>query len=262
MNPILADFFEDLSRVTKLLTLLENLSKAPAPSSDPQNTINDEINPEVAAILLTCHDAKVAFPILCGAMLLYLSGRFEYFARELFEDMCSEFSKNCKYYEKLPKELRENLVKFTALVIPDSRKYGHGDGAIKTFVHNLADNLGGKEISEINVQCLSVTNTNMRSDVLSDLFGRAGIKNLWETLGQQTALKAFFHEFAPQLVSKKAKDRLDELMQLRNKVAHPSGSFVWPAIEDIRQHVEFLKVLSSTLSEHCSLFATNVAPPV
>lgn len=259
MNPILSDFYDDLKRIERLLDFVECVSKFPNAFGDSCAKVNEDSSMSCKTVLQSCIEAKVALPILNGAIILYLSGRFEYFVREIFEDMCSELSKRCKYYEKLPKEMRDNLIKFTAKVIPESRKYGHGDGAVTTFVRNLADNLAGKEIADVNVQCLSVTDSNMKSTMLNDLFTRAGLHKLWETLGQQTSMKTFFNEQSPQLVSKKAQEQLDKLMMQRNMVAHPSGSFTWPPAEEVRNAVEFLRVLSSALSDHCGLYASTVS---
>ncbi|MDD6037044.1 MAG: hypothetical protein PUC30_12820 [Lachnospiraceae bacterium] len=63
---------------------------------------------------------------------------------------CEGISSRCGTYETLPKEMKTNLIKYTAEVISSPRKYNHGEGAVKTFVNNLAQNLYMNNVSAIN----------------------------------------------------------------------------------------------------------------
>lgn len=63
---------------------------------------------------------------------------------------CEGISSRCGTYETLPKEMKTNLIKYTAEVISSPRKDNHGEGAVKTFVNNLAQNLYMNNVSAIN----------------------------------------------------------------------------------------------------------------
>ena len=144
--------------------------------------------------------------------------------------------------------MQENLPIYTAKVIAEPRKYGHAENGVRTFVSTLAKNLQpNAPIEEVNHQCLSITDANMKSEILAELFSRVGADNVWKLVAQQVSIRAFFKEAEVGAVEAKAKKTLNDLMDIRNKIAHPSGSFDWPSSEYIKDTINFLKLLAKVL---------------
>jgi hypothetical protein len=133
-------------------------------------------------------------PILNGVLLLYLAGRFENFVRQVFEDLVDTVASDRSEFSKLPKVMRENLVRFTAEIMQNPRKYGHAEKGVASFVGILSENLGGSLKSGVNSKCLSVTLENMRPDILGDIFNRIGAEKIWERLGHQAQVQLHFEE--------------------------------------------------------------------
>lgn len=111
---------------------------------------------------------------------------------------------------KLPKEMKENLVKYTAEVMSSPRKYGQGDTGVATFIKNLSENISNNSSRNINYQCSS----NDKS-----------------------------------YVEKLAKSKLDALMELRNNIAHPSNDIIWPNDQQIKEYINYIEVLAEVLVE-------------
>jgi hypothetical protein len=88
----------------------------------------------------------------------------------------------------------------------------------------------------------------MRADVLADLFERVGVKNVWSDLSSQAQIKTYFEERDNGKVESSARHKLNMLMHLRNKIAHPSGQIEWPSTESLRDYIVFLRLLSRSMA--------------
>ena len=96
-----------------------------------------------------------------------------------FEFLCDRVAAVCENYRNLPREMRDSIVTMTAKVIAEPRKYGHGDQGVKRFITNLANILSdNSKLQDVNSACLSVTDANMRADILTDLFQRIGANGM------------------------------------------------------------------------------------
>ena len=202
--------------------------------------------------------AHAEMPIVNGVLLLYLAGRFENFVRELFEDLCDTIAGECGQFSHLPRQMRQNLTKYTAEVIANPRKYGHAENSVIAFVNIMADNLNGKPLAGVNSKCLSITTENMWPDTLNDVFSRIGGNEVWKRLGQQAAIQTFFHVDQPDQANKEAQRSLTAFMKLRNQIAHPSGELNWPDLDQTLKHIAFCEVIARSLSEVCSVWASTL----
>lgn len=267
MDPILLDFESDLDRICHQLDFIEVLQKylnvAPSEIDTPSES---QFVIESLAVHEKTKIIHSSFPLVSGTLILYTCGRFEAMTRTLFEDLCQRLVARAGRFSRLPKKMRENLPIYTAKVISDPRKYGHGDGGVRSFVSVLATNLEPDAlITRVNHQCLSITETNMRAEMLSDLFARVGADKIWTRIAEQAATKAFFEEFDTGKVEVESKKKLNELMDLRNKIAHPSSTLEWPSVDTIRGYVSYLKLIARALSDlsnvyEVTLCAQEVAP--
>lgn len=113
----------------------------------------------------------------------------------------------------------------------------------------------------MNHECLSITDTNMRAEVLADLFARVGGSDLWPRVSEQASLKAYFQEAESTKVDTKARRKLNDLMDLRNKIEHPSREFEWPSTESLRDYLHFLRLLSRAMADLVGVFEVTLCSP-
>lgn len=254
MEPIVKDFEADIQTVLHQIELLETLRKF---ASIPQEGAVGESAFDVTAKSLhdTVKNVQLGIPLASGTLLLYTCGRFEIMARTIFEDLCQRLVARAGVFARLPKKMQEALPIFTAKVIAEPRKYGHAENGVRAFVTTLASNLEpGAAVTRVNHECLSLTDSNMRADVLAELFSRIGANNLWPQVAAQAALKTHFEDADAAKVEKAARKQLNDLMDLRNKIAHPSGELEWPSLEALKAHISFLLILARTIGELVKVF--------
>lgn len=249
MDPLYAELKEDLDRLKLLVELIESVKLIA--SVEPQ-TINNEDSFFSTAFKIkeqsiACHSH---FVILSGTIVLYLGGRFEFFIKCIFEDLCDRVAVNCKKFEHFPREMRDNLIKLTAEVMSNPRKYGHADQGVKSFIKIMAQNLNDEEeIKQINSKCLSITYENMRADTIEDLFNRIGFKGIWKRLSQQARLIAFHQCQDGNETENITKAYLNSFMNSRNSIAHPTVGVEWPDSSKVKDYISFFEALCFSLSE-------------
>lgn len=260
MNPILKDFEADLDKISSQLDFLEIVRKFTA---CPPEQDNQQAATTFGKEALAVHDGAKRvhgnFPLASGTLILYTCGRFEAMTRTLFEDLCQQLVDKAGVFARLPKKMRENLPIFTAKMIAQPRKYGCTDHEVRVFVETLAANLAvDAKVERINHECLSLTESNMRPDMLAELFARIGVTNMWAQVSQQALLKEYFEVADSGHVEKKACRKLNDLMDLRNRIAHPSGELEWPSIEALRDYIDFLRRLARSMEALSGVFAVTL----
>lgn len=263
MDPIVKEFDEDLNKILSQVELIDSLGSFVSCDEFP---IEGELPNffHAAKNLQSIIKANLSnLPIARGTLTLYTCGRFESMVRTMFEDLCQRLVATAKEYRRLPTKMQENLPVYTARVISEPRKYGHAEGGVRTFVSILAQNLQpNAAVEQVNHQCLSITDANMRAEVLSDLFSRVGANEIWKLIAQQASIKTYFKDNDVSSVESKAKKKLNELMDLRNKIAHPSSSFEWPSSDTLKDNLIFLKHLAKVLGELMGMYETTLCKPV
>lgn len=248
MYSTLPEYIKDIDKVLSLLTLTSALKEF---SGETTNEPIIEVD-SFALIVNRLHGLSkknhANLVVLNGTLLLFIAGRFESFVRATFEELCSNTMDKAERFSHLPKEMRDNLISYTAEVIANPRRYGHGDQGVKSFVKVLSDNLmDATELNEINTSCISITSENMRPTILADLFKRIGVKNIWEKVSQQAKLQLFFEAHDAEKARKDAEKYLNDLMDKRNSIAHPSSSFAWPDHEYVLKAGNFMKMFGYVL---------------
>lgn len=257
MEPIFDEFRQDLHRVAAQLDLLEKTKEFVGVESSGES--GSRFIESATKVYEAARTAHAGMPLLTGTLVLYIAGRLEAFTRTIFEDLCLRLVERAASFKALPKKMQENLVVYTALVMQSPRKYGHAENGVRTFATTLADNLNNSAgIDRVNHECLSITETNLRPDVLAELFERVGVKEIWKKIAQQAPLQIYFQTQEVGSVESLAKRKLTELMDLRNKVAHPSGSIEWPSTDIVRTYIAFLEVLGKALSDLVGVFEVTL----
>lgn len=259
MDYIYQDFCKDIEHLRAVLNLADSLKNFSAQNNEPKIELPDNKFLELAeAVHSKSREANFGMVFIPGTIVLYLGGRFEYFIKTLFEELSMTIALKCKKFDYLPKEYKENLIALTSEVIKSPLKYNHGENGVKTFITNLSNNINGIEITDINTKCLSITSENMRPPILNDLFNRIGAKDIWVKLGHQAKLQAFFETADASKAQKDATKFLNDFMDIRNKVAHPSGSFQWPDTKTVMKHIDYFEVLGKQICDLASVYETSL----
>lgn len=249
---ILDDFKSDLNRLKKLLSFMELVRSFTALQAP--DVAGDDFAERSKALHALSKDCHGDFLILSGAIVLYLGGRFEYFVRERFEDACDDIAGKCVKFSNMPKPMQENLIKLTAEVMLSPRKYGHGEKGVESFVKNLAANMcADNGLADVNRKCLSITMDNMRPDLVRDLFKRIGLDDIWKLVGEQAAVKAHFAIAQSDAATSKTKEYLNEVMDIRNAIAHPSANVQWPDVSKVSDIIKFFEVIAPVLCDVISV---------
>jgi hypothetical protein len=250
MDPILDAFRIDLNRLRRLLELLETVKTFSGEENSNPAAEDNSFVKQAQRVLINSKECHPDLVILTGTMVLYLGGRFEYFVRTEFEFLCARVAGRCDNYRSLPREMQASIVTMTAKVIAEPRKYGHGNQGLKSFITNLANMLGDNaKIQDVTSACLSVTDANMRADVLNDLFQRIGAKSIWDRISQQAKVQRFFETAEEGEARNKARSFLNSFMDIRNRIAHPSVEIDWPDPSQVRNHIDFFEILAQAISE-------------
>jgi hypothetical protein len=258
MDPIFTEFKADLERVDRLVWLVKGLRTAKGVSL-PEDALPRVPFVEYAeALHAGATSAHTDLLILSGTLLMYLGGRFEYFVRAEFEDLCQRIADKKASYANLPAKMRQSIITMTGTVIQNPRKYNHGDGAVETFVKVLAANFhDGTKPAGINAPCLSITTENMRFDTVRELFERVGATNFWERIGHQAVIQLYFDSADQGKTTSEIKGKLNEFMDLRNKIAHPSSTVNYPDPTKVEEYLGFFQALGEAISIVVPVFANT-----
>lgn len=261
LQPQLDEFVADLARLDSLLALLSAVRELAVAA--PTITASDPFHDAAVALRDQVRAAGADLPVLGGTLLLYLTGRFEFFAKSQLETLCEALADKCQTFDQLPETLRTSLVSMTADHISRPSRYGLDPIQVRGLVTTLATNIqSGSGVGIINAACLSVTDRNMTSEMLADLFKRADVKYLWRELAKQARIKVFYGHAVDADVERAAKAELDSLMNLRNSIAHPSTATSFPDLTNVRRAVTFLVYLAETITDVCRIEIAAFHPAV
>ena len=257
MDLLLDEFKSDLARMKKLQALIALLDGFRAHQKPVAGG-----NPFLDHATLL-HDAVMALHadllVLSGAMILYLAGRFEFYVRERFEQACQAIGVKSASLDHLPKPMKEHLILMTAEVMLKPRKFGHAEKGVESFVKRLAANMSAMDgVKEINHECLSITMENMRPGVFKDLFDRIGCKDVWQMISEQACVRSHFATVQVAEAKSKCTKYLDDFMDVRNKIAHPSANVEWPNLAKVGEYITYFEVLGKAISDVIDLHEISI----
>jgi hypothetical protein len=156
-------------------------------------------------------------------------------------------------YQELPESLRKEYLNRTLAINQNPKRFNYSPSSASALAAELANNLSGNNDvgSSIRVDAatITITEANMNSIVLADLFRRVDIDKPWDTLGKQLSLKTYLGESEDQDCKKAAMTRLDDIMTERNRVAHPTGATVFPDAKAVEEIAAYFRVLAQVLVE-------------
>ena len=247
LQPPLLEFESDLRRAEELLSLIKEYRTfaTSLPPSEPDVWLAARDLHATAAIVRT------DLPVLSGSILLYVCGRFEYFVRELVAALADDLAARCTAYEDLPELVREELQSRSLEVALHPRKFGFEPAEAEQILVIHAANLQPAKDREgpvrIASRVLAITESNMNPRTMADIFKRVQLKDVWATLGKQAPLKARLGKASDRDCTAEATSRLEKIMKDRNSVAHPTGSFSFPDVDQVLEFVSFMRTLATVL---------------
>ncbi len=255
-DQILADFHADLRRAEELLALVKAFRDFGRSTPDP-----DAAWPEARRVHAGASGVRTDLPLLSGSLLLYVCGRFEYFVRQLVTDVADDLAGRAGCYADLPEQVRAALRSRTLEIAAQPARYGYDEAGVNRLIASLAANLrppgpgsaagagaadGAGEGGGVAIpsSILALTSSNMRPEVLQDVFRRVDVGNLWSEIGKQAPLKAALALRDDRACAAEARRRLAALMDERNSVAHPTATTTFPDPDRVLHAIAFLRILS------------------
>lgn len=246
---ILQQFHDDLGRTTDLLELTLRF-KAFAGSSIPAPIADGSISwPEAKDLEHIAPQVRTDLPLMSGSILLYVCGRFENFVREVVVAIGDEHAANASKYDDLPESVRHELFHRTLEVVKSPTKYQFKESESAQLIKKLSDSLNPTTGAPVVVdtRLLSVTDANMHSRMVADIFKRVGIEQIWQELGKQAPLKAHLGQPTDPKCRDAAVKKLDAIMKERNGIAHPTSATSFPDPHQVQETIEFLRMLSKVM---------------
>lgn len=247
LDTVLGEFNADIERAESLLQLIKSFRDFGA--SQPPANAGQPTDDWPAATLL--HQAskpiRTHLPILSASLELYIVGRFEYGIRQVVEVVADDFAARASKYVELPEAIRSELRKQTLEVAQSPKRYGYDDAQVDVLLSNLVGNFGSQHSPlSISSAVLSITDSNMREKMLSDLLKRVGMTEFWQNVGKQASMKLVLAKNSDQETAAEAKAKLNAIMDERNQIAHPTGNTNFPDTDHVLGVAKFLKALSAT----------------
>jgi hypothetical protein len=255
-------FLEELNRIQGLTELLDGLREF-GRITPPYASSDSDFIVKVRNLKQDIRERHTSFPVLSATLVLYLVGRFEKFARSNFEIVCDSIAGKCAKFENLPERMRKELKKCTADVISNYSRYGFEDYEVHILISRLSNNLlAVNGLGEINSNCLSLTHENMRPRALADLYQRSGLSEIWIKIGNQAVMQDYFDSKIGGSVQKHAMALLENIINERNGIAHPTPDITFPGTDKVKRYAEFLEVLSIALVEISRQYVSDFTPIV
>ena len=257
----LDEFIAVLEKSKSLLSLIseakdfsaKTIPCADAPSQEIINKIQESIKKSNTNML-----------ILSGTLLLYTVGQFENYIKETMKIVGEEFACRAQSFDSLPQKMQAHLVFQTAEFIQKPTKFRFQKSDVKSLINQLAASMSKTGYIQINKESLVITDQNMRPDILSDLLGRFEIKEIWKDISKQTSIKTFFASEKEPEIERQLKELLNNIMEDRNGIAHPSSNPSFPDHDKINNYIAYFEVFAKEFSNiminKCTMYQPTQSP--
>ncbi len=245
LDEVLNDFRADVGRAEHLIELIKVFREFGA--SVPPSEISDSRVPwpEAMSLFEASKLRRTDLPVLSGSLQLYIVGRFEYFIRQIVQVIAEEIASRANKYADLPESLRSELKCRTIEVAQNPRRYGYDEIYAEALLADLVGNL--QSVSgppHVNSNVLSITESNMKDRVITELLKRVGMKDFWKEVGKQASVKVLLDKKTEGETTVEAQSRLNALMDERNQVAHPTSSTQFSDPDQVLKAASFLNAIA------------------
>ncbi|MFD5329688.1 MULTISPECIES: HEPN domain-containing protein [unclassified Streptomyces] len=243
------EFKSDIRRTRDLISLVKKFrgfAGESVPDSEPSW-------PMALALHSTAGRVRTELPILSASLLLYACGSFENCIKKLLEVVIEDQLKNASNIDDLTVNLKQAIIKSSLEVAKSPSTYSFLQLTDHVVLTELGQSLD-PSVPGVNVRAelVTLTTSNMRAEVISDLFKKVDI-DFWSEATPQAALKRFLTSRSDKECRSAATSRLDEIMRLRNSLAHPNGNQIFPDIDIVQGYVDYLEVLAMVAKDIATL---------
>lgn len=262
LDQVFSDFNADVGRAEHLLSLIKNFKDFGASTPPGTPAVAADPWPTATALYEASKLRRTDLPLLSGSLQLYLAGRFEYCIRQVVEVVADEISNRATKYTDLPEPIRSELKNRTIEIIQNPRRHGYDEGQADALLSALVESKATTSPPVvISSSVLSLTDSNMRDRVLSDILKRVGMQDFWSNVGKQAAVKLALDQTTDGETTKEAQARLNAIMDERNQVAHPTASTIFPDPDQVLRSALFLKTLASTTVDLAKVYLVSYRLP-
>ena len=194
-------------------------------------------------------------PSLDGSVLL-LAAAFEQFVSNLIIAFAAELPHIVQSYSDLPNAIQSANERFTGEALNDNRsRFTPSDR--QRFVDNLRGCHAGLIPYVLNGEAIALNNRNLDSRTLRNLISRLGVDNIWKVIGTNRTLQRWSGPGGAQAARSRAQNRLNDLIEDRNRIAHRVGSST-PGPAVIRSYIEFQRALARSLTKGLDSYAKTL----
>jgi len=249
------DFAADIRRIEHLVSLIRSIKKFGAADVKNAGGEKAEIWEEANELLVQSKERRTDLPIMTGSLLMYMAGRFEYFVKQLVEVTAEEMAGSVDSYQKLPDKFRSHLKLQTIEVLQNPRRYGYDELIADEYLKDFSTLINGSyNANKVSASLLSITDSNLKSRMLADIAKRLGIENIWKDIGKQSLMKLALETASDGETTKEAQVKLDELMEERNSLAHPTGDMTFPGPEKVLEVAKFLSSFGQAIRDQFRVY--------
>ncbi len=251
------DFHKDLDRIVDLLAVVDDVRSLGGSKLGGTYNLGDWAEAE------TLHKSSLSIrtdlPLVSGSLLMFVAGRFEYFVRQAIESTVDSLAEGVSRFDELPEKLRIRLKQRTFEVAQSPQKFNTEAKLAEAYVQDLVQ-LWTEPYDSTKIQSslISIMETNIHSSALAELTKSVGINGVWTTMGKQATLQLALHTTEDGATTQEAKSRLDAIMKERNRLAHPTSSHTFPDANKVRESLEFLRALSSSLVDIVAVYQSSL----
>ncbi len=250
------EFDRDLDKIEDLIRFVINFRSFGAQASATVVFSDSDFVEAALELHRVSATIRTDLPILVGSLMLYACGRFEYFVGELVKAAADKEIEKASSYADLNKDIRASLRERLLLILADPGKYSYlklSDKQLSTTLASILVADENKIPTDIPTQILASTDANMRPLILRDVLGRVGMKEVWADISKQAPLRTHFDATSEATCKVAATKFLEDLMSLRNSIAHPTASLAFPSPEQALSLCGSLRALSRAVSDVAQL---------
>lgn len=190
---------------------------------------------------------------LLKGLLIQAVAIYEDFIREMVSCIVSKLTSNATKYDDLSLKIKNGFITSTGRVLAF---YGSGTvNGVKYDFNNLTDSLvsclSSREGYYIDPRVFTILLGNCTSSRLTSLLNLLGVSDdIFEDIKSDNGLMKVFNETRKSQVVELSKNKLDDLINVRNDIAHGdlTRSISGDELEDA---ISFLKALIRALSLKC-----------
>jgi hypothetical protein len=167
---------------------------------------------------------KAADPnALYKSLIVQVNGVFENYIRSVTKAIVEERYEAVELYENLEKGFRNDHIAHAARVLTYV-KTGSVMGVAYNFddlLANLGKGLSGQKGYKLNSEIYTKLMGNCTAERVEKLFSALALPEPFsDTLGQNAQLKVYFADRAKGRVAERAREKLDDQLNLRNDIVH------------------------------------------